>query len=109
MHDSVGFESHQPGTGRVGGHRIIGEHDLPQETSGAVERPVAFHCHNAVGDHEVDRNGGAKILDAFLNALPMEDILWPSSRAPGTTTERHALQTTARASPLSMSTSKMRR
>ena len=74
MHDSVGFESHQPGIGRIGGHRIIGEHDLSQETSGAVERPVAFHCHNAVGDHEVDRNGGAKIKDAFLNALPMEDI-----------------------------------
>src|SRR5271166_1805039 len=78
MHDSVGFESHQPGTGRVGGHRIISEHDLSQETIRAVERPVAFHCYNAVGDHEVHRNGGAKIEDALLNALPMENILWPS-------------------------------
>src|ERR1035441_5600868 len=78
MHDSVGFESHQPGTGRVGGYRSGGEHDLPQETSGAVEWPVSFQGHDAVRDNEVDRNGGAQIEDAFLNALPVEDVLRPS-------------------------------
>ena len=65
MNDSIGFQSHQPCAGRVGGHRIIGEHDLPQETSGAVEGPVAFHCHNAVGDHKVDRNSALLDLTTF--------------------------------------------
>ena len=30
----------------------------------------------------MDRNGGAQIEDALLNALPVENVLWPSvSRA----------------------------
>src|SRR5271166_2391506 len=78
MYDSIRFESHQPGTGRVGGHRIIGEHDVPQETSGAVERSVSLHGHDTVCDNEVDWNGGAQIKDALLNALPVENILRPS-------------------------------
>ena len=82
VHDSAGFESHQSRAGCIGSHRIVRKHDLPQRTRGAVEWSVAFHRHDAVRDNEVDRNGGAQIEDAFLNALPVEDILRPSvSRA----------------------------
>src|SRR5208337_3698189 len=78
VRDSSGVESHQLRTGCISSNRIVGEHDLLQETSGAVEWPVSFHCHDAVRDNEVDRNGGAQIEDALLNALPVEDVLRPS-------------------------------
>src|SRR5664280_1759334 len=78
VRDSSGGESHQLRAGCISSNRIVGEHDLPQETSGTVEWPVSFHCHDAVRDNEVDRNGGAQIEDAFLNALPVEDVLRPS-------------------------------
>jgi len=52
MRDSVGLESYQPGTGRVGGHRIIGEHDLPQETSGA-DQQLALRRFVALGHNQM--------------------------------------------------------
>ena len=85
MRDSFGVEAHQLRAGCISSNRIVGEHDLPQETSGAVEWPVSFHCHDAVRDNEVDRNGGAQIENALLNALPVEDILRPSVSRAGTT------------------------
>src|SRR5271166_6618537 len=78
VHNSAGFESHQPRTGCVGSDRIVRKHYRSKRPRRAVERPVSFHCHNAVRDDEVNRNGGAEIEDAFLNAVPVEDILRPS-------------------------------
>ena len=72
MRDSSGVESHQLRAGCISSNRIVGEHDLPQRTSSAVEWPVSFHRNNAVRDNEVDRNGGAQIEDASLNALPVQ-------------------------------------
>src|SRR5271165_6470973 len=82
VHNSIRFKPHQSRAGCVGSHWIVGEHDLPHGTRRAVEWPVSFHRHDSVRDHEVDRNGGAQIEDAFLNALPVQDILRPTvSRA----------------------------
>ena len=36
VHDSSGFESHQPRAYRVGGHRIVCKHNRSQGTGGAV-------------------------------------------------------------------------
>src|SRR5271157_5268517 len=78
VHDSSGFEPHESCAGCIGSNRVIRKYDLSQRTRGAVEWSVSFHCHDAVRDNEVDRNGGAQIEDAFLNALPVEDVLRPS-------------------------------
>src|SRR4029077_6684238 len=76
--NSVGFETHEPGARGVGSDGIVRQHDLSQWTSSAVEWAVPLHCHNAVGDNEVDRDGRAHIKNAFLNALPVENVLWPA-------------------------------
>src|SRR5664280_1326775 len=82
VHDSSGFEPHESCEGCVGSNGVIRKHDLSHCTSSAVEGPVAFHRHNAVHYNEMDGNSGAQIEDALLNALPVENILWPSvSRA----------------------------
>ncbi len=85
VNDSLGMKSHQLRADCIGGHRIIRKHDLSERAGSAVERPVAFHGHDAVRDHEMDRNGCAQIKDALLNAFPMENVLRPSYLAPGTT------------------------
>ena len=78
VNDAVWLESHQPRAGRVGSHRVVRKHDLSQRTRGAVERTVPLHCHNPVGDDEANGNRRAKIEDALLNALPVENVLRPS-------------------------------
>src|SRR5271157_4853857 len=78
VHDSSGFEPHESRTGCIGSDRVIRNNNLPKRTSSAVKGSVAFHGLNAVCDHEMDRNGGAQIEDALLNALPVEDVLRPS-------------------------------
>src|SRR5664280_2205263 len=78
VHDPVGAKPHQPRAGCIASHRIVRKHNLSQRTRVAVKGPVSFHRHDAVRDNEVDRNGGAQIEDAFLNALPVEDVLRPS-------------------------------
>jgi len=70
--------------GCVGCDRIIRQHNLLKGTRSAVEWPVSFHRHDPVRDNEVDRDGCASIDDAFLNALPVENVLRPSYLAPGT-------------------------
>src|SRR5664279_3465247 len=82
VRDSSGFEPHKPCAGCVGCNQVIRKYDLSHGTRGAVEWPVSFHRHYAIRDNEVDRNGGAQIEDALLNALPVKNILRPSiSRA----------------------------
>ena len=84
--DVVGFQPHQSRAGRIGSHWIVREYDLSEKTRAAVKGAVAFHGHNAVCDNEVDRNRGAYIKDALLNAFPMEKtVLGHPYPAPGTT------------------------
>jgi len=78
VHNSIRFEPHQSRAGGIGSDRIVGEHDFPEEPSGTVESAVSFHCYDPIRDHEVNRNSGAQIEDAFLDAFPVENILRPS-------------------------------
>src|SRR5579864_6710346 len=96
---SVRLEAHESGACRVSSNRIVRKHDLSQRTSSAVEWAVPFHCHNAVGDNEVDRDGRAYINDAFLNSLPVENVLGPAVPRPGYGAE-HVLHTERHAYPV---------
>src|SRR5271165_6187580 len=99
MRDAIGFESHESGTGCIGSLWVVRKNNLSQRTSKASKRPVSFHRHDAVRDHEVDRNGGAQIQDALLNAVPVENVLRPSvSRARHYT--EHVLHTKSDAGPV---------
>ena len=99
MTDSIGMKSHQSRAGCIGGHWIIRKHDLSQGTRCAVERPVAFHRQNPISNYEADRNGGAQIKDALLNAFPMENILGPTVSRTRHDTE-HVLHTERDARPV---------
>ncbi len=50
-----------------------------------VPGPVSFHRNNFLRDNEVDRDSGAQIKDALLNALPVERFFGHPYLAPGTT------------------------
>ena len=58
---------------------------FPRERELPLRGPLPIHGHNAVCDNEVDRNCGAYIKDALLNAFPMEDVLRPSADKPTAT------------------------
>ncbi len=61
---------------------VIRQDDLPWGTGTTDEGRVSFHRYDAVRDDEVNRNSGAQIEDALLNAIPVEGILRTSvSRA----------------------------
>ena len=78
VHDSLRFKSHQTRAGCVRSDRVIREHNLSQKTRSTVQWAVAFHGYDAVRDDKVNRNGGAQIEDALLDALPMKNIFRPS-------------------------------
>ena len=99
MNYSVRLEAHESGACCVSSHRIVRKNNLSERAGRAIEWPVPFHCHNAVGDNEVDREGRTYIKNAFLNALPMENVLGPAVPRPGHDAE-HVLQTQRNASPV---------
>jgi hypothetical protein len=65
--DRAWFKSHQPRAGRIGGDGIVCKHNLAQTPRSSIERTVAFHCYNAIRNHEMDRNGCTEIQDALLS------------------------------------------
>ena len=70
-------EAHQPGAGEIRRHGIIGQNDLVQVSMGSVQRAVAFHGNDSIGNHEVRPNCRADVENASLDALPMENVFWP--------------------------------
>lgn len=46
---------------------IVCKHNLAQTPRSSSERTVAFHCYNAIRNHEMDRNGCTEIQDALLS------------------------------------------
>src|SRR4029453_18528478 len=74
-------------TSRVGSNEIIGKHNCSQFVLGSVERAIACHRDDRVGDDEVRWNAGAEIENAFVDAGPVEDILGPAVTASWDDTE----------------------
>ena len=65
-------KTHQPATGSVSSHGIIGQHNLVHPTLSPLQRPIAFHCLDSVGDHKMNGRGRADIQDALMNSMPAQ-------------------------------------
>src|SRR5437016_6340919 len=46
-------KTHQAGAYEIGGDGIVGQHDPPEIPRRAMQRPVALHANDPVGDHEM--------------------------------------------------------
>ena len=99
MRDPPGVEAHQSGAGGVRCYWIVSQHNPFQKPRSTVERTVALHGDDAVGDHKVDRNRCAQIENALLNAFPMQDILWSSVPRAGDNS-KHVLHSERHARPV---------
>src|SRR5690349_5687075 len=99
VHYSLRLKAHESRAGCISSNRIVRQNNLSERTGTAVEWAVPFHCDNAVGDNELDRNGRAYIKNAFLNALPVENILGPAVPRARHSAE-HVLHTDSHAGPV---------
>lgn len=72
------IDPHQPAAGRVRGDGIVGKDEAAESLHRAVQRAVAFHGLNPVGDYEVDGHRGGKLDDGVVDALPMQNVLGPA-------------------------------
>ena len=64
-----------------------------------VERTVAFHTDDSVGDNEVRADCGTDVEDTFVNAGPVEDVFRPAVTGPWNDSE-HVLYAECDASPV---------
>ena len=80
---SIGFETHEPGTRRICGYRIVGENNTAQLPGRPIQWAVALHAPNGIRDYEMDGNRGTQVKDRFLDAVPMENVLRPPVLVPG--------------------------
>ena len=46
-------ETHQAGAYEIGSDRIIGQHDPPEIARRAMQRPIALHANDSVGNDEM--------------------------------------------------------
>lgn len=60
---SIGFETHEPGTRRICGYRIVGENNTAHLPGRPIQWAVALHAHNGIRDYEVDWYRGAQVED----------------------------------------------
>src|SRR5207248_7511155 len=78
VRNSSRVKSHQPRTAGIRRHRVIGQDNSVERPRMSIQWSISFHCHNRIGDNEMNRNRSADIQNAFLNAFPMKDVLWPA-------------------------------
>jgi len=67
--DAQRVETHQAAAYEIGGDGIVGQHDSSEITRSAMQRPVAFHANDPVGNDEMRRNRGVNVEDASINAF----------------------------------------
>jgi hypothetical protein len=65
-------ETHQAGAHEIGGDGIVGQHDPPEIARRAMQRPVALHADDPIGDDEMRGNSGIDTQDASIDAFPMQ-------------------------------------
>jgi hypothetical protein len=97
--DSVWLQAHEPGARGIGRDWVIGENQTPKRPGCSVQWAVAFHGHDRICDHKVNRHSGADVENALLDAVPMEDVLGPTVSASGDYTE-HVLHAESDAGPV---------
>jgi len=61
MVDAPRIDVHETAAGGVGGNGIVGEYDATEVFHWSVQRSVAFHGLNTVGNNEVDRDRGSDL------------------------------------------------
>ncbi len=72
------IETHQARTYEIGGEGIVRQHDPSEITRRAMERPIALHPNDSVGNDEVCRNRSVDIEYASLNPLAVQQVLRPA-------------------------------
>jgi hypothetical protein len=65
----------------------------------AVERAVAFHSDDSVGDNEIRADRGTDVENTFVNAGPVEDVFRPAVTRPRNDSE-HVLHAERDAGPV---------
>jgi hypothetical protein len=81
MDYAVRFEAHEPRTCRIGSDGIIGENNSAEGPWRSIQWTVAFHRHDRVCNHKIDRNRGADVENALLDAVPVENVFRPTISA----------------------------
>ena len=76
--DAAGIHAHQPRTGCIGSNQVIGQNNTRKRPRRAVQWTIAFHRHDRVCDHKMNRNRGADVENALLNTVPVENVLGPA-------------------------------
>ena len=61
--DAIWIDSHQPTAGGVRSDRIVSKHEAAEAPHRTMQRPVAFHSLNPIGDNEVNRDGHREFDD----------------------------------------------
>src|SRR5213594_2474889 len=78
---------------------IVAEYNRVQVDAPAVERPIALHSHDPIGNDKVRTHRGADIENAFVNAGPMKNVLGPAVPCAGNNAE-HVLHAEGDACPV---------
>src|SRR5258707_253347 len=76
--DANRINPHQPTTSRVRCDRIVRKHETAKAPHRTMQRPIAFHSLNAIGDNEVNRDGHREFDDTVVDALPVQYVLRPA-------------------------------
>ena len=61
--DATWINSHQPTASGVRSDRIVSKHEAAEAPHRTMQRPVAFHSLNPIGDNEVNRDGHREFDD----------------------------------------------
>jgi hypothetical protein len=78
MADPCRVDAYEAAARGVGGNRVIREDETAEALHGTMQRPVAFHRLDSVGDHEVNRDRGGQLDDGILYALPVQHVFGPA-------------------------------
>ena len=88
MPNSIRIDPHQAAASCVSGDRIICEDKAAKTPHRTVQRPIAFHGLNPIGDNKVNRDGHCELDDGVVDALPMQNVFWPAIDRAGQNPER---------------------
>jgi hypothetical protein len=72
------IKAHETCAGCVCRDGIVGEHDLPKLAGISLQWSISFHSDYSISYYEVNRNCGADVENALVNAAPVEEVLWPA-------------------------------
>ena len=75
----IGINPHQSAASCVSGDRIICEDEAAKTPHRTVQRPIALHGLNPVGNYKVNRDRHCELDDGVVDALPVQDVFGQAS------------------------------